>query len=720
MGCKNVKLFFREPLVGTVSPECLPHSQYILRQNIRLYVVNGREYKAPTGGQVVDPSPDLVADLLDSAAGQASAIFLDDSYEISQLREIAFSIVPRERLEKAVATIGALARPRDDNFYPELRDRYFRVRRFLPTMLRTMQFEGTQAGKPILRALQFLASIEGKRVPDMAKAPLDTVPKAWRRLVVGEDRQIDRRAYTLCSLEQLQDNLRRRDVFVSDGDRWGDPRAKLPQGKDWESARSQVCRTLGRQIRPEDELKDLGSQLDEAYRRTAENFPDNATVRIENRDGRDRIVLTGLDKIEDPPSLISLRRQVAALIPRVELPEILWEIQYRTGFADEFTHVSEAEARVADLPVGISAVLLAEACNIGLEPLVREDVPALTRDRLGWVQQNYIRAETLIRANARLVKEQTLIPLAQEWGGGEVASADELRFVVPVRTINAVPNPKYFRTSQGITYYNFTSDQFIGFHGIVIPGTLRDSIYILEGLLEHQTVLNSVEIMADTAGANDLVFGLFWLLGYLFSPRLADIGEARFWRMDPSADYGVLNFLARNRISMGLIEQNWDDMLRVAGSLKWGTVSASELIRSLLRSKRPSSLTRAISELGRIPKTLFLLSYIDDENCRRRILTQINRGEGRHKLARTTFHGKRGEVRKRYREGQEDQLGALGLVVNVIVNENRLRMFFHTFSQPREPTDYMSLFSPLPSSLFFVLCLSFLFRRFSVFSCLII
>ena len=183
-------------------------------------------------------------------------------------------------------------------------------------------------------------------------------------------------------------------------------------------------------------------------------------------------------------------------------------------------------------------MLLAEACNIGLEPLVRPDIPALTRGRLAWVQQNYIRAETLIRANARLVDAQAKIPLAQAWGGGEVASADGLRFVVPVRTVNAGPNSKYFGTGRGITYYNFTSDQFTGFHGIVIPGTLRDSLFILEGLLEHQTGLNPREVMSDTAGYSDVVFGLFWLLGYQFSPRLADLGEARFWRIDPAADYG--------------------------------------------------------------------------------------------------------------------------------------------------------------------------------------
>lgn len=244
--------------------------------------------------------------------------------------------------------------------------------------------------------------------------------------------------------------------------------------------------------------------------------------------------------------------------------------------------------------------------------------------------------------------------------------------MVPVRTVNAGPHPKYFGVGRGVTYYNFTSDQFTGFHSIVIPGTLRDSLYILEGLLEHETSLQPLELMADTAGVSDLIFGLFWLLGYQFSPRLADVGESRFWRINPQADYDALNALAQQRIDLPLIARNWDDMLRVAGSLLLGTVRASELLRSLLRSGRSSTLARAIAELGRIPQTLYLLSYIDDETYRRRILLQLNRGERRHRLARATFHGQRGELRQRYREGQEDQLSALGLVVNLIVLWNTL------------------------------------------------
>jgi Tn3 transposase DDE domain len=251
------------------------------------------------------------------------------------------------------------------------------------------------------------------------------------------------------ALEGLQDSPRRRDVFVSRSKRWDNPRIKLLQGEHWEATRSQVCRALNRGESPEPELEMLVQQLDTAYQRTAENFPTNAAVRIEQVKGRDTLTLTGLDKLDEPPTLIKLRDEVLARLPRVDLPEVLLEIHARTGFAHEFTHISEGAARVGDLPISLCAVLLAEACNIGLEPVVRSDVAALIRGRLGWVQQNYIRAETLTRANACLVDAQTFIPLAQQWGGGEVASADGLRFVVPVRTLNAGPNPKYFNAERG-------------------------------------------------------------------------------------------------------------------------------------------------------------------------------------------------------------------------------------------------------------------------------
>lgn len=608
---------------------------------------------------------------IDSAAlalSKAVQVLLGSpSGDVAELWDAISRQVSRGELETAVATLSQLDVVPVDAHMNDLMSRYASTRRFLPALLRIMQFGAGPGGEPALEAFTALNRLEGRHSIRVDEVPTELATGMWRQRIEGDSGQLDRRSYTFLVLEKLRDGLRRRDVFAPGSDRWGDPRAKLLEGAAWEAARPTVAAGYGHHLDAHHQIDALAAELDDAYLAVAGRIGENPAVRIEATGGNARPVLTPLDRLEEPASLIALREQINARMPRVDLPDQLLEVAAWTGCLREFTHISEGATRAKDLDLSICAVLLAEACNIGREPVTQPANPALTRARLSWTDQNYIRADTIAAANARLVDAQSRIPIAAAWGGGDVASADGLRFVVPVRTLNAGPNPKYFGAGRGITYLNFLSDQFAGFHGIVIPGTLRDSLYILDGLLEQQTSLQPSELMTDTAGYSDQVFGLFRLNGYQFSPRLADIGATRFWRINRTADYGPLNDLARHRINTDLIATHWDDLLRIAGSLATGTVKASELLRVLQGNGRPTPLGRALAEYGRIAKTIYLLAYLDDEGYRRRILTQLNRTEGRHALARDVFHGERGQLRQRYREGQEDQLGALGLVVNAIV-----------------------------------------------------
>ncbi len=602
--------------------------------------------------------------------------FLLDSphRDLKSLQATLFDRLSAERLQQAVGEVRELTQASDGRHYEDLLKRYRTVRQFLPSFLETIPLETLQGSSPLLNAVAAWSKLEGRRRVLADEVPLEGIPPAWRRLTLRKDGTIDRRAYTLYLTEQIRERFRRRDLFVRGSRRWGDPRNLLLDDEAWASNRARVSRSLGHDPSPEATIASLRRELHEAYCQTAARLPENTAVRFEDQGAKSRLVLSRLEAVEETESLLALRTAVAGRLPAVDLPDVLLEVDVWTGFTQEFTHASQARSRVKELPTSVCAVLIAEACNLGFEPVASAESSALSPDRLSWIEQNYMRSDTLRAANARLVEHQTTIPLVQHWGGGEVASADGLRFVVPVRSLHAGPNPKYFGPGRGVTYYNFMSDQYTGFHGIVIPGTLRDSTFILDGLLEHDTSLRPLEIMTDSAAYSDLVFGLFRLLGYQFSPRLADVGSARFWRMESQPDYGPFDQLARHRINTQRIAAHWDDLLRVGGSLLLGTSSASQLIRALQAGGRPTALGRAIAEYGRIPKTLHLLRFIDIEAYRRRVLTQINRSEERHQLSRSLFHGKRGELRQPYREGQEDQLGALGLVLNAIVLWNTVYM----------------------------------------------
>jgi TnpA family transposase len=289
------------------------------------------------------------------------------------------------------------------------------------------------------------------------------------------------------------------------------------------------------------------------------------------------------------------------MLPRVDLPDLIMEVHGWTGCLDAYTHLSEAEARMSELPTSVAACLLAEACNVGFAPIIQPGHPALGRARLSHVNQNYLRAENHRAANACLIDAQAGIDLVAQWGTGQLASVDGLRFVVPPASVRASANPRYFgQRGKGVTWLNYVNDQVAGLGGIVVTGTIRDSLHVLDGLLDLDGGTRPELVATDTASYSDQVFGLFALLGYQFSPRLADMPDQKFWRINPDADYGRLNALVPDRkhlLDLDLIRRNWPDILRVIGSLSTGAIQASELMRVTQGGGTPTTLA------GRWPST---------------------------------------------------------------------------------------------------------------------
>ncbi|MFK7983978.1 MAG: Tn3 family transposase [Saprospiraceae bacterium] len=610
---------------------------------------------------------------LDRAAiilAQACAFLLDQQVADNSIRQTVFKEIAKTKLKAATEKVTELTTEAIDNSAKVISRKYRSARKFMSIFLDLMQFTALPSTQPLKDAFELLKTNEADGVKDLdfATAPQDFIPDSWKAYVYSSPDKISKPHYTICFLEQIRLAIRRRDLFVQPSIKWTDPREELLQGEEWTKIKPTVCKGLDRSENAEDQLALLQKQLDECYHRTEKNLEANSYLKIEQNDkGKDRFLLSPLQPLAESEQLEELKEQIKKLMPQVDLPSIIMEVNRWTNFDKQFLHLTGHEKKVSNFDTSLSAVLLSEACNIGIEPIQRPSNPVLSKGRLDWIKRNYILAENLTKANVKLVDYQYHLPLATHWGGGEVASADGLRFIVPVRAINAKANGKYFKNTKGVTYYNYTSDQFTGLNDIVIPGTDRDSLFLLAGILEQPTDLKPIQIMTDTAGYSDIVFGLFYMLGYQFSPRIADTGSTRFWRMDRKTDYGQLNGIARNKIDMELIKTHWDEILRLIASLKTGKVQALQIMQILQRGGHPNSLGKAIQELGRIIKTIHSLTYVDDENYRRSILTQLNRGESRHELARAIFHGKKGEIRKRYVQGQENQLSALGLVTNMVV-----------------------------------------------------
>ncbi len=620
---------------------------------------------------MADKRPEVLFDLATARLRQRRP---HDNVDDSAVRSAVFARVPAERIEAAVVTIEALAHRTAAGALERLAGSYPTLRRWLPGVLAHLELDANEAGRPVLDAWEFLRAIEGRRGPDMRQAPVEVVRGAWRDLVWDEERRVSRTFYTWCVLDRLQDALRRRDVFVPGSLDWGDPRAQLLQGAAWIAARGHVCRSLELPDRAADALDRLRTALDEAYTEAERSLSDEDLAWITSHRGRDTVAIGRFEKLPKSPSLTALHDRVADALPLVDLSELLLEVNAWTGFADAIGQGPGAHPRAPHLAQSVAAVLLADACNIGLAAVADPTERALGADRLAWVRQHYVGAEAIVEANGRLVDVHAELPLARHWGGGHVASADGLRFVVAGRSADAAPNSRYFGLGRGVTYYNFVSDQHTGFHAVVVPGTLRDSLFVLDGLLEHRTRLEPAELMTDTAGYGDVVFGLFWLLGYQFSPRLRDIRDMRYWRLDRAAHYGRLNTVAHHVVRPERIERHWRGSPADCrpSQARHGPGIGPDADTAGRRPRVPAPPGNRRSGPDRkdaVPSGLHLRHRLPPPDA-----CPAQPGREPATQWHGQFFGRRGQLRQPYRLGQENQLGALGLVVNAIALWNTVYM----------------------------------------------
>lgn len=233
---------------------------------------------------------------------------------------------------------------------------------------------------------------------------------------------------------------------------------------------------------------------------------------------------------------------------------------------------------------------------------------------------------------------------------------------------NARALPRYFGYGQGLTFYTWSRDQVSPYGTKVISSTIRDATYVRDAILDNETDLIILEHTTDTAGYTDLVCGLFDFLGMQFSPRWRALGDRPLYKLTTDATiYPRLDARLTGRIDLTRLLARWDDLARVAGSLKRGYVTASLLISRLQAYPRQGQLPRLLQEYGRLVKTIFVLRYLADGALRHRLRAQLNKGEKRHDLRNFLFFAREGMVSQPQEEGQRNQAACLNLLTNAVM-----------------------------------------------------
>jgi len=590
-------------------------------------------------------------------------IVLDPDIPDAQIRPRLYARRPPPELRAIAEDCLRQVRPLNDTYFDFVERRYGYLRQCMPDWLATLSFQAQRAHDPLVAAVDVLRRLNAERrtkIPPTWDVPLAFVPPKWLHYVVDADGVVQRHYYELCVLWELRGALRAGHVWVEHSRRYADPATYLIPPDMWAAERAQMCDLLQAPADGATRLATRGAELEAELARFDKGLPRSTIVRIE----QGKLVVSPLPGEEIPPRVEQLADQIEARLPEIDLPSLVVDVDQLTHFSDSFEHAGGAQPRMPRFHEHLYAAILAQSCNFGLTQMAR--ITDLSYEQLAWSTTWYLREETLGRANAALVNYHHHLPLTQVWGGGTMSSSDGQRLPVAVKAKNARPLPKYYGYGRGLTHYIWSSDQHSQYGTKVTPSTDRDATYVLDLILDNETELPIVEHTTDTHGVTDIVFALFDLLGLQFSPRIKDIGSQHLYRLDPTVAYRHLGPFLKT-LNRQRILDHWDDMLRVAASLKRGWVTASLFIAKLQAYPRQNDLALALQEYGCLVRTIFILRYLQSDTYRRRITVQLNKGETLNGLRQFILFANEGKIRHHYPDDHANQASCLTLVTNMVV-----------------------------------------------------
>lgn len=576
--------------------------------------------------------------------------------------------VDEGQLRKSLDDLRLFQRLEERGYGDLLLVRYPSLRKYFSEFIH-LPFVTEQGSDVLMQAIQIVRDLDAGRLKKLpTDAPTAFVPRELRRALKDEQGNLNRNAWETGLALAMKDALRSGDLYLPQSKQhvsFWDLTLSAPR---WQQLRDSAYVEL--QQPPQHEARViLTQQFHEATQVARERFGHDAFAEIQ--DGK--LKLKRDDKLLLPAAVTTVQKVIDASLPSIRIEQLLMEVDRLTHFSRHFTPIQEHQARPPHFYRTLLAAIISQATNLGVVSM-SASVKDTTVDMLRYVLHYFVREETLTAASAEIVNRHHQLPLSAIHGSGTLSSSDAQRFRIRASSLLASYYPRYYGYyEKAIGVYTHVSDQYAVYSTKVISCSPREALYVLDGLLENNTILKIREHTTDTHGYTEIIFALCHLLGYYFMPRIRDLKDQQLYRVDRQGDYGVFSPLLNKTADLEIVEEQWEAMMRVALSLKQRTAPAHVVVQRLTNSFPSDRLSKAFTNLGRIIKTQYILRYLTDPTLRRAVQIQLNKGEYRHKLPRRIFFADQGEFTTGDYEEIMNKASCLSLVSNAILYWNTIK-----------------------------------------------
>ena len=448
-------------------------------------------------------------------------------------------------------------------------------------MLRYLTFSGQKA---LQEAIDFYQKREGNLTGNI---PMAFLKLNERKAVVDKDGKVKISLYKSLLARHLSKGLKTGAVYVTTSHEFKSLDTYLIDEKTWQEQKLTLMERAN--LRHLESWKTIQDQLQDnlthCFNYTFDRINNGENLWLEKRkNGKLKFKTpTKEEPQNEPKNLYPTDRFIS-----------LFEAMKTVNKVSEFTSSLESfrlqNVRKQPHERLIFAALMAYGCNLGIGRM-EKSTKNISPNSIETTANNYLSSSNLQKANDRVIaitNRMMIHKLFKKDPNITHTSSDGQKFDVLLDSIHANYSFKYFGKEKGISIYSFISDAHQVFHGLAFSASDREAWYVLNGLM-HNDVVDSDIHSTDSHGSTDPVFALTYLLGIDFQPRIKEFHLQKLhgiagMRIEQQQDY-IIN--AGANINNKIIEEQWDNILRLVVSIKLKHTVPSQILKRLNRSGDP-------------------------------------------------------------------------------------------------------------------------------------
>lgn len=596
------------------------------------------------------------------------------------IKDVLYPAVGLETLKNLVKEYKSSGNAYQEEVHQVVRRSYGNhYRRMIVPLLDTLEFRSNNSNhKPVLDALSFLISnreYRGQYFTDLADIPIAGVIKSkqFDRVIEqdsdGNDR-INRINYEIGVLQALRERLRSKEIWVAGACRYRNPDEDLPG--DFASNSDTYYEALNLPKDPEELIAKLKAALGKALKHTNKQMPKNPLVKIIPI-GKNRIRITPQEPQAEPENLARLKAEIFSRWPATGLLDVLKEADLRVEFTKLFQSSRQREILNQDtIQKRLLLCLFALGTNAGLKRIAASGQEASYKELLH-IRHSFLEKNTLREAIAQVVNATLSVRLPEIWGEGTTSCAsDSKKLGAWDQNLMTEWHVRY--GGRGVMIYWHVEGQSVCIYSQLKRCSSSEVTAMIEGVLRHKTDIDIQKTYTDSHGPSEVGFAFCYLLGFSLMPRLKGVASQKLYLPEKgsSACYRNLEPILTRPINWELIRQQYDEMVKYTTALKLGTAQAEAILSRFTRNNIPHPTYKALAELGKVIKTIFLCQYIISEAMRQEIHAGLNVVENWNSANGFIFYGDGSEIASNRLEDQELSVLSLHLLQLCLVYVNTL------------------------------------------------